>query len=98
MFTSIIIILLLYFYQTTGCFPPSKSMAECNTVLSAYTKLSHLGQCCTQLSNCEYNDGIRMNLVELTTNNCTEVWDPPKPPPTPISNLALEITTNEHLF
>ena len=28
----------------------STSMAECNTILSAYTKYRHLGECCTQPS------------------------------------------------
>ena len=30
------------------------SMGECNTILSAYTKYRHLGQCCTHPSNCHF--------------------------------------------
>ena len=29
-----------------------KSMGECNTILSAYTKYRHLGKCCSHPSKC----------------------------------------------
>ena len=48
-------------------------MGECNTILNAYTKYRHLGQCCTNPSKCLAH---LSHLTVVTAKTSTlEVWE-----------------------
>ena len=62
------------------------SVAECNTILSAYTKFRHLGQCCAHASYCSYNyynenyiyNKLMSPLLLLERFSKRKIFDPSK--------------------